>query len=271
MEKAVKESAAYRSIRTVIVSYGVPAYEMSWGASSTGDASDALPQVSLRGFSTFPTTVNVVCKSTRTRLAAVKRRVKARDFAALLELLDEAPWYAYHPWVRDALRRFRDHPRLKRPRKRPRGRTKLDPLAVMGVVNALREGRRVRSREQAFWKIEEWGLCSAETAKRLHMKALKEVTTKPRSVAIEFPDDAVLESEAEVQAIRARAETLQPYSTIERTIADPERGQVALRVEGLEAGAPTRDFFLLTRLSVFVETPDNTIVVIDAGEAKARD
>ena len=122
----------------------------------------------------------------------------------------------------------------------------------MGIVNALCDGRRARSRHQAFGKIEEWGLCSAETAKRLHRKALKEVATKPRAVAIEYPDDAVRVSGAEAQAARARAEELRPYSTIERAIADPERGQVAVRVEGHEAGTPTRDFFLLTGISASI-------------------
>jgi hypothetical protein len=105
----------------------------------------------------LPTTVNIVCRSTRRRLSAAKRGVKARKFSALLELLDEAPWYAYHPWVRDALWRFRDHPRFKRAPKRPQGRTKLDPLVVMGIVKTLCDGRRARIREQAFGRIEEWG------------------------------------------------------------------------------------------------------------------
>lgn len=254
MEKEVGKSGGYVRTRTVLIAFGVPAYEMSWGAGSAGDSSEALPQVSLRGVSTLPTTVNVVCKSTNTGLAAAKRRVKAGDFSALLELLDEAPWYAYHPWVRDALRRFRDHPRLTRPRKRPRGRTKLDPLVVVGIVNALCDGGRARSRERAFGKIEDWELCSAETAKRLYREALKEAATKPRAVAIEFPDDAVLVSEAEVQALRAGADALRPYSLIERTITDPERGgPVVVRLEGGEPGPHTRDFFLLTGISVVIQ------------------
>lgn len=115
------------------------------------------------------------------------------------------------------------------------------------------------------------GLCSAETAKRLYREALKETARKPRAVAIEFPDDAVPASEAEVQAIRARAEMLRPNSMIERTFADPERGQVTLRVEGREAGPPTRDFFLLTGISVVVQTPINTIGVIGDGKVVARE
>ena len=193
------------------------------------------------------TNIDAVSGRTGRLLRRCQQQVKARNFSALLELLGEEPWFIYHPWVKETIERFSGHPRLRRNKRgRPRHYLKFNPEALVGLVESLTRTGRV-NRDRAFGLIEEWGLISYDTAKRLYRRAQADKT--PRGVIIEFPDEAVYVTAAEAEAKRAATEELRPYTSIRRTFQDAERGPVEILFEGGEPGLRTRDFAIINSVS----------------------
>ncbi len=197
------------------------------------------------------TNIDAVSRRTGRLLRRCQREVKARNFSALFELLDEEPWFTYHPWVKETIERFNGHPRLRRNKRgRPRHYRKFNPEALVGLVESVTRSGRV-NRDRAFGLIEEWGLLSYDTAKRLYRRAMADKT--PRGVIIEFPDEAKYVTAAEAEAERAVTQELRPNTSIRRIFQDAESERVEILFEGGDRGLRTSDFAIITSASVNVQ------------------
>jgi hypothetical protein len=247
------EPSKYKRIRYRLILFGVPTYSIPSVKSGAGAVdTDFLQRSEVVGAETRMTNIDAVGRRTGRLLRQCRREVKARNFSGIFELLDEEPWFIYHPWVEKAFERFRGHPRLRRRnRGRPRTWRKFNPDALVGLVQSLIRSGRVKSREQAFGLIHESGLLSYDTAKRLYHRV--QVDRTPRGVSIEFPDEAAYVTAAEAAAERALAEELRPNTSIRRTFQDAEGGPVEILFEGGEQGVGTRDFAIMNRVSVEVQ------------------
>lgn len=241
----------YRRIPFRMILFGTPAYSVPGVDRKKGAIDTSFHEkLGIVGVETRKTNIDAVSRRTGRLLRRCRREVKARNFSALLELLDEEPWFIYHPWVEETIERFSGHPLLRRNKRgRPRHYRKFNPDALVGLVESLIRSGRV-NRNRAFGLIEEWGLVTYDTAKRLYRRVQTDKT--PRGVIVEFPDEAVYVTAAEAEAERAAAEELRPYTSVRRIFQDAERGPVEIRFEGGEPGLRTDDFAIINQASVEV-------------------
>jgi hypothetical protein len=247
MEKNTNASGDYVRHPFVSVLYGVPNVQVREEIVKTARTQTGrVGRYLIGGVSTLVTNVNAALASTEAKLAECRRAVAKRNFSPVVELLRAEPWFCEHPWVKEILRRFGDHPRFKRKRGKFY-RHKLDPLALMGLVNALRESGKARSRAQAYARLEGWGLVSERQAKRLYKKARSDPSC--RAYAIVFPKERRF-TEDEVNAIRAGYPFLQPGQTVVSKVEVPGLGPVDVQFIAHDAGEPTKDFVIFSSITI---------------------
>jgi hypothetical protein len=248
MEKTRDTTGGYFRIPVQILVTGIPSFRLSADPApiQTGGY-DVASILQWLGVTTKPTTVRVATKRTRALLKRCRRRIKARDFSALLELLDVEPYLIHHPWVGNAVSRFEHHPRLKRRRGRRAGKHKVDPSTIVGLVNAIVAGGR--SRNKAFGLIEQWKLMSLDTAKRLYRRARTD--SAPRAVVIEFPDEKVWISAEQAEIEKAAAQYPTPGAPVRRRAQDGTE----IVVGAIDEGKPSDEFVLVH--SIRVDTFNN--------------
>lgn len=175
-------------------------------------------------------------------LRRCRARLRRGDRAALFELLDTNPAFIWVRWVREALGRLAAGGLLSRRRGRPKGRYTLHPLAVVGVVHYFIETGRARNPEQAFARLEEFGVLPYDSAKRYYYQARRDSRFRP--ILLEFPEYA--QEVAAVDAERPPQHVLGPGVEITATWQDPRLGTVRLtlrgecRAQGLRAGVGRR-------------------------------
>ncbi len=103
-------------------------------------------------------------------------------------------------------------------------------MVVVGLVGYLIDTKRVKNREQAFWKLQDLSLMTYAAAKDSFYRGRRERRFRP--IYLEFPE---LEREmtAEEVAYFQRAEMVEPGRTIKRTFDDPQLGRVEFGLTGL--------------------------------------
>jgi hypothetical protein len=195
----------------------------------------------IRGLSTLVTNVDAALARTEVTLRECKRDVRKKKFWRVVELLREEPWFSEHPWVKDTVRRFGEHPRFMGKHGK-RQKRKIDPLALKGLVKALVESRRARSRTAAYALLEEWGLMSVRYARRLYQKAQSE--TSCRAVVIVFPRERFLSEEA-AGNIRDRTPFLQTGQKLTYAVEVPGYGLTHMTFHGISEGKHTKNFVVL--------------------------
>lgn len=240
----------YIRTRFKLTPFGLPRY-------SVPGTNSELPGLSTRGRA-VPSLIGMVTRRTNIDAASgrsvlllrqCQRRVKGRDFSALLELLDEEPFFIFHPWVDASIKRFRDHPRFGRQKRgRPKKSYASNPLALLGLVESLLDSGRAKNRHQAFSLIEEWRLTSYDTAKRTYRRELG--NTAPREVMIEYLEGTEYVSEAEAEAVRKSARELRPNEAIRLSEMDRESGQPEIVLKAGDAGRKTDNFAIITGVSM---------------------
>ena len=195
------------------------------------DGAVRMPEVlAIRGVSTLPTSADRAKREAEALLRQCRERVAAGRPGAILDLLDMNPEFIQHAWVRGTYIRLSEEGRLRRAPGRPIGRDRVCPMVVVGLVGYLIDTRRVKNREQAFWRLEDLGLMTYAAAKDSFYRGWRESRFRP--IYVEFPE---LEREmtAEEMAYFQRAEMVEPSRTVRRTFEDPRLGRVEFELTGL--------------------------------------
>src|SRR5712692_1587595 len=109
--------------------------------------------LAISGVSTLPTSVDRAKREAEALLRQCQERVGAGHAGAILDLLDINPEFIQHAWVRATYIRLSEEGRLRRARGRPTGRDQVCPMVVVGLVGYLIDTKRVKNREQAFWRL----------------------------------------------------------------------------------------------------------------------
>jgi len=236
-----------------MILFGIPVYPVPSVEGQKGAIETGFPEKSeIVGIETRMTNIDAVSRRTGRLLRRCRQEVKARTFSALLELLDEEPWFIYHPWVEKAFDRFRGHPRLRRKKRgRPPHGYKINPEALFGLVESLIRSGRVKNRDRAFGLIDEWCLLSYKSAKQLYRRV--QTDKNPRGVFIEFPDEAVYVTADEARPERAMTEELGPNTSARRTFQHSESGPIEFVLKTGEPGSATHDFAIIKSTSVRVQ------------------
>ncbi len=182
----------------------------------------------MSGARTLGTSLTEADRRTEEMLKWCQRRVRAGEPSAVLELLDINPEFIKHPWVREAYFRFFVSGRLRRRRGRPKGRYKVHPLCVLGLVEYLISTGEAKTREKAFGKLEEFGILSYVTAKRVFTQAIND--KRFRAIVLTFPELAWRLNKDEVAELND-IETLTPGATIIRTVEDDRFGPIEITFE----------------------------------------
>ena len=129
-----------------------------------------------------------------------QRRVRDGQPEAVVELLDINPVFIMHPWVAEKFFRFEKSGRLRRRRGRPKGRYKLHPLWVLGLVEHLISTGEAKTREKALGLLDQFGIIPRSTAERLCREALNDSRFRP--IALTFPELARKPTQDEVAELR---------------------------------------------------------------------
>jgi hypothetical protein len=204
------------------------------GAVPTAGRTDGEVQMpgtlNISGVSTLETSADRAKRQAEALLRECQERVAAGHAGAILELLDINPEFIQHAWVRATYIRLGEEGRLRRARGRPVGRDQVCPMVVVGLVGYLIDTKRVKNREQAFWRLQDLGLMTYAAAKDSFYRGRREPRFRP--IYLEFPE---LEREmtAEEVAYFQRAEMVEPGRTIKRTFDDPQLGRVEFGLTGL--------------------------------------
>ncbi len=211
---------------------GIP--QPAEGAVPTAERTDGEVQMpetlDISGVSTLPTSPDRARREAEALLRQCQERVAAGHAGAILDLLDTNPEFIRHAWVRATYIRLSEEGRLRRARGRPTGRDQVCPMVVVGLVGHLIDTKRVKNREQAFWKLQDLGLMTYAAAKDSFYRGWREPRFK--AIYLEFPE---LEREmtAEEMAYFQRAEMVEPGRTIKRAFDDPQLGRVEFGLTGL--------------------------------------
>jgi len=212
---------------------GIP--QLAEGAVPTEPREDVqcrMPEtLAITGVSTLPASVEQGKRQADDLLRRCQARVEAGHPSAILELLDLNPEFIANARVRDTYLRLAEAGKLRRERGRPIGRDKVNPMIVVGLVGHLIDTRRAKNREQAFGKLEELGLMRYGSAKDSFYRGRREQRFKP--IFLEFPELERELTEEEAAAWLQGVEVLGPGRTISRTVEDPQRGTVEMKLTGL--------------------------------------
>ena len=221
--KSPTNSERYEAVPTTVMCPGVPTPQEGtlnrW--STEGDRL-------ISGVRTLVTSLTKADRLADELLCRCQHRVRAGQPWAILELLDINPEFIKHPWVRKAYFRFSASGRLRRSPGRPRGRYKVHPLCVLGLVEYLISTGEAKTREKAFGKLEEFGILSYVTAKRVFTKAIND--KRFRAIALTFPELAWKLNKDELAELND-AEMLTPGANIIRTVEDDRFGPITITFE----------------------------------------
>ena len=183
-------------------------------------------EIPIRGLSTVECCADRAKREADELLRRCRQELRRGNRSAILDLLDLNPEFMCVRWVREELLRLLQGGLPLRKRGRPKGRYKLHPLVVVGLVEHLITTGRAANREQAFGKLEELQVLSYECAKDAFYQVIGEKRFRP--VLVEFPELAREVSAEEEAAWRERVDVLGPGREITRTWTDPKLGTVEM-------------------------------------------
>ncbi len=184
----------------------------------------------MQGVSTLPGSVGEAERQADELLKDCRRRVRNGDTTAILDRLEVNPAFILDPWVLEKLIKFMRSGRLRRRRGRPRGRFRVHPLVIAGLVQACEARGLAKGRENAFAKIAEWlGVLSYERVKELFYQAWGE--ERFRAILLKYPRFAQSVAGEEVANRLRDAEPLGPGGKITRTVENPKLGTVEVTFE----------------------------------------
>jgi len=185
-------------------------------------------EVPIVGLHTVPTSCERAQQQANELLERARRRLRGGDRFALVELLDDNPEFIAVSWVREELGRLVDGGLSLRKPGRPRGRYRVSPLMVAGVVEHLVATKKATNPEQAFGKLEALGVLSYEFAKEAFYRARRESRCAP--VLMMFPELSRLISREAGEEILARTVMLHEHGKVSYMGHDPALGSIELTV-----------------------------------------
>jgi len=216
--------------RLVLSGIPIPATTALPDAAPMARATPRWPdKVPIVGLHTGPTSCERANREATALLERARRRLQAGDRFALIELLDDNPEFIAVPWVRETFGRLVEGGLSLRKPGRPRGRHRVSPLMVTGLVEHLIATKKVDNPEQAFGKLEALGVLSFDFAKECFYRARRE--RRYAAVLLTFPELSRLITAEEGEAILARIANLHERGTIRYTGQDQRVGSVALTFE----------------------------------------
>lgn len=188
------------------------------------------PEFPIVGIWARPTCPERARRQAEELLRHCRHRLRSGDREAVLDLLDLNPEFICVPWVRDELLRSIEGGLPLRRRGRPRGRYKMHPLVVVGLVEHLIGTGQVPNREQAFLKLYELRVIGYESARECYYRGLRE--KRFEAVLMEFPELRRVIAEEEASALLQAAELVRPGKRSVRRWMHPRLGTAELVVRG---------------------------------------
>jgi hypothetical protein len=163
-------------------------------------------------------------------LRACRERLRRGDRYALIELLDDNPAFIEVQWVREALFRLLEGGLPLRRRGRIRGKHVRSPHIIRALVELLVARRDdVRNHEEAFRYLEDKGMASKHTIRRLYYQGRQDSRFRP--VQFEYPERSFRVPAAEAERFLRRGRILGEGERLTYRGQDPKRGEVELIFE----------------------------------------